>query len=155
MRQRFENNEKKLVDKVNMIKKDSLVTKQELEELQNRRNERRKILEEGLTERKLNLIKMWKNRSENIPKYKHPLVDVLENEKLDIIEDEQEKQEQKENNKKNKLEYQPPKVKVDLQLKQIREKRILMSHKDSVTTTEANNKKRFMKNLEFMANRWK
>ena len=78
-----------------MIKKDSLVTKQELEELQNRRNERRKILEEGLTERKLNLIKMWKNRSENIPKYKHPLVDVLENEKLDIIEDKQEKQEQK------------------------------------------------------------
>ena len=152
VRQRFENNEKKLVDKVNMIKKDSLVTKQELEELQNRRNERRKILEEGLTERKLNLIKMWKNRSENIPKYKHPLVDVLENEKLDIMEDEQEKQEQKENNKKNKLEYQPPKVKVDLQLKQIREKRILMSHKDSVTTTEANNKKRFMKNLEFMAN---
>ena len=27
-----------------------------------------------------------------------------------------------------------------------------MSNKDSVTTTEANNKKRFMKNLDFMAN---
>ena len=62
------------------------------------------------------------------------------------------KQEQKENNKKNKLEFQPPKVKVDPKLKRIREKRILMSNKDSVTTTEANNKKRFMKNLDFMAN---
>ena len=152
VKQRFENSEKKLVDKVNMIKKESLVTKQELEELQNKRNERKKILEEGLTERKLNLIKMWKHRSENIPTYKHPLVDVLENEKLDIMEDEQEKQEQKENNKKNKLEFQPPKVKIDPKLKRIREKRILMSNKDSVTTTEANNKKRFMKNLDFMAN---
>jgi hypothetical protein len=41
---------------------------------------------------------------------------------------------------KNKLEFQPPKVKIDPKLKRIREKRILMSNKDSVTTTEANNK---------------
>ena len=152
VRQRFENNEKKLVDKVNMIKKDSLVTKQELEELAIKRNERKKILEEGLTERKINLIKMWKHRSQNIPTYKHPLVNVLEDEQMDKFEDEQEKQEQKENNEKNKKTFQPPKVKVDLKLKQMREKKILMSRKDSVTATENNNKRRFLKNLDFMAN---
>ena len=152
VKQRFENNEKKLVDKVNMIKKDSLVTKKELEELANKRNERKKILEEDLTERKINLLKMWKHRSQNIPTYKHPLVYVLEDEIMDKFEDEQEKQEQKENNEKNKKTYQPPKVKVDLKLKQLREKKILMSHKDSVTATETNNKKRFLKNLDFMAN---
>ena len=38
MKQKYENNEKKLVDKINMMKKDSLVTKEELEELANKRN---------------------------------------------------------------------------------------------------------------------
>ena len=152
VKQRFENDEKKLVDKVNMVKKDSLVTKKELQELAERRNERKKILEEGLTERKLNLIKMWHYRSQKLPIYKHPLVNVLEDEKMDVFEEEQEKQEKKENNEKSKKNFQPPKVKIDLQLKQIREKRILMSHKDSVTETENKNKKRFLKNLDFMAN---
>ena len=77
---------------------------------------------------------------------------MIEDEKLDIMEDEQEKQEQKENNERIKKNYQPPKVKVDLQLKQIVEKRITMSHKDSVLETEVNNKNRLLKNLNFMAN---
>ena len=41
----------------------------------------------------------------------------------------------------NKKNFQPPKVKIDLQLKQIREKRILMSHKDSVTEKDQKKKK--------------
>ena len=57
---KFENNEKKLIDKVNLMKKDSLVTKKELEELANKREEQKKILEEGLNERKLKLIKSGK-----------------------------------------------------------------------------------------------
>ena len=152
MKQKFETNEKKLVDKVNMIKKDSLVTKEELEELANKRNERKKILEEGLSERKLNLIKMWQQRSQKLPIYKHPVVNILEDEELDVMEDEQEKQEQKEKNEISKKTFQPPKVKINKELKRLREKKFLMSNKDSVTQTEIQNKKRFMKNLDFMAN---
>ena len=152
MKQKFETNEKKLVDKVNMIKKDSLVTKEELEELANKRNERKKILEEGLSERKLNLIKMWQQRSQKLPIYKHPVVNILEDEELDVMEDEQEKQEQKEKNEISKKTFQPPKVKINKELKRLREKKLLMSNKDSVTQTEIQNKKRFMKNLDFMAN---
>ena len=152
MKQKFETNEKKLVDKVNMIKKDSLVTKEELEELANKRNERKKILEEGLSERKLNLIKMWQQRSQKLPIYKHPVVNILEDEELDVVEDEQEKQEQKEKNEISKKTFQPPKVKINKELKRLREKKLLMSNKDSVTQTEIQNKKRFMKNLDFMAN---
>ncbi len=152
VKQKFETNEKKLVDKVNMIKKDSLVTKEELEELANKRNERKKILEEGLSERKLNLIKMWQQRSQKLPIYKHPVVNILEDEELDIMEDEQEKQEQKEKNEISKKTFQPPKVKINKELKRLREKKLLMSNKDSVTQTEIQNKKRFMKNLDFMAN---
>ena len=152
MKQKFETNEKKLVDKVNMIKKDSLVTKEELEELANKRNERKKILKEGLSERKLNLIKMWQQRSQKLPIYKHPVVNILEDEELDVMEDEQEKQEQKEKNEISKKTFQPPKVKINKELKRLREKKLLMSNKDSVTQTEIQNKKRFMKNLDFMAN---
>ena len=141
MKQKFETNEKKLVDKVNMIKKDSLVTKEELEELANKRNER-----------KMNLIKMWQQRSQKLPIYKHPVVNILEDEELDVMEDEQEKQEQKEKNEISKKTFQPPKVKINKELKRLREKKLLMSNKDSVTQTEIQNKKRFMKNLDFMAN---
>ena len=43
-----------------MMKKDSLVTKKELKELANIREKQKKILEEGLNERKMELMKMWK-----------------------------------------------------------------------------------------------
>ena len=102
VKQKYENNEKKLVDKINMMKKDSLVTKEELEELANKRNERKKILEDDLSERKINLIKMWKYRSQKLPVYKHPIVNILEDEHLDKIEDEEEQQEQKEKNEQTK-----------------------------------------------------
>ena len=95
---------------------------------------------------------MWQHRSQKLPIYRHPVVDVLEDEQLDIMEDEQEKIEQEEKNEQTKKNYQPPKVKINLQLKKIREKKINVSKKDSVTQTEINNKKRFMKNLDFMAN---
>ena len=149
---KFENNEKKLIDKVNMVKKDSLVTKKELEELANKREEQKKILEEGLNERKLKLIKMWKERSQTLPVYKHPIVDMLEDEEYDMLEEEEDKKEQKEKNEKEKKNYQPPKVKIDKKLKKIRESRNIKTNKESVARTENNNKMRLIKNLDFMAN---
>ena len=135
-----------------MIKKDSLVTKKELKELANKRKEQKKILEEGLNERKIKLIKMWRQRSQNLPVYKHPVVDMMEDEEYDLLEDEEDKKEQKEKNEKEKKNYQPPEVKIDFRLKEIREKRNLKTNKDSVIKTENNNKKRFLKNLNFIAN---
>ena len=149
---KFENNEKKLIDKVNMMKKDSLVTKKELEELANKREEQKKILEEGLNERKLKLIKMWKERSQTLPVYKHPIVDMLEDEEYDLLEEEEDKKEKKEKNKKEKKNYQPPKVNIDMNLKKIRESRNIKTNKESVAKTENNNKMRLLKNLDFMAN---
>ena len=149
---KFENNEKKLIDKVNLMKKDSLVTKKELEELANKREEQKKILEEGLNERKLKLIKMWKERSQTLPVYKHPIVDMLEDEEFDLLDEKEEKKEKKEKNELEKRNYRPPKVKIDLNLKNIRENRNIKTNKDSVTQTEINNKNRLLKNLDFMAN---
>ena len=151
-KKKFENNEKKLIDKVNLMKKDPLVTKKELEELANKREEQKKILEEGLNERKLKLIKMWKERSQTLPVYKHPIVDMLEDEEFDLLDEKEEKKEKKEKNELEKRNYRPPKVKIDLNLKNIRENRNIKTNKDSVTQTEINNKNRLLKNLDFMAN---
>ena len=85
-----------------MMKKDSLVTKKELKELANKREEQKKILEEGLNERKLKLLKMWKERSQTLPVYKHPVVDMLEDEEYDLMEEKEDKKEQKEKNEKEK-----------------------------------------------------
>ena len=151
-KEKFENNEKKLIDKINMMKKDSLVIKEELKELANKRQEQKKILEEGLDDRKLKLIKMWKERSQTLPVYKHPIMDRLEDEEDDLLEEEEDKKEQKEKNEKEKKNYHPPKVKIDINLKRIRESRNVKTNKDSVTQTEINNKNRLLKSLDFMAN---
>ena len=45
---------------------------------------------------------MWKYRSQKLPVYKHPIVNILEDEHLDKIEDEEEQQEQKEKNEQTK-----------------------------------------------------
>ena len=152
IKQKFENNEKKLIDKVNMMKKDSLVTKKEIEELAQKREEQKRILEEGLNERKIKLIKMWKERSQTLPVYKHPIVDKLEDEEFDLLDEEEDKKEQKEKNEKEKRNYQPPKVKIDKKLKLIRENRNIKTNKESVSRTEINNKNRLLNNLNFMAN---
>ncbi len=149
---KYENEEKKLIDKVNLMKKDTLVTKKELEDLANKREQQKKILEEGLNEKKMKLIKMWKLRSQTLPVYKHPIVDMLEDEEFDLLDEEEDKKEQKEKNEKEKRNYQPPKVRIDIKLKNIRESRNIKTNKDSVTRTEMNNKNRFLKNLDFMAN---
>ena len=152
LKEKYDNNEKKLIDKANMVKKDSLVTKKELKELADKREEQKKILEEGINDRKIKLLKMWKQRSQTLPVYKHPIVDMLEDEEYDLLEDEEDKKEKKEKNEREKKNYKPPPVKVDFKLKEIREGRYMKTKKDSVIKTEISNKNRLMKNLNFIAN---
>ena len=45
---------------------------------------------------------MWKERSQTLPVYKHPLVDIIEDEDFDLLENEEEKKKQKEINLKEK-----------------------------------------------------
>ena len=152
LKEKFDQSEKKLIDKANMVKKDSLVTKKELKELADKREEQKKILEEGINDRKIKLLKMWKQRSQTLPVYKHPVADMIEDEEYDLLEDEEDKKEKKEKNEREKKNYKPPPVKVDFKLKQIREARYMKTKKDSVIKTEMNNKNRLMKNLNFIAN---
>ena len=142
LKENFENNEKKLIDKVNMQKKDPLVTQEEIKELSKKINEQKIILIEDAEEKKKQLIKLWSYRSQTLPTYKHPLTVKLEEElalKMQKYDDDKKKRECNDLEKRN---YQPPKVTQSLKLKNQRETRKDKVDRESVMQTELNNKKR-------------
>ena len=144
-KENFENNEKKLIDKVNMMKKDSLVTQKEIQELARKIKEQKKLLLEGAEEKKKQLIKLWTYRSQTLPVYKRPMSIKIEEEKKLKLEKEEEEKKKKECYELEKRNYKPPKVSVNEKLKIEREIRKNKTDKESVLTTELNNKKRLDK----------
>ena len=144
-KEKYENNEKKLIDKVNMMKKDSLVTKKEIHELAKKIKEQKKLLLEDAEEKKKQLLKLWSYRSQTLPVYKHPLTSQLEQEHTLQMEKEEEEKKKKECNELEKRNYKPPKVIVNQKLKLQREIRKDKTDKESVLRTELNNKKRLDK----------
>ena len=145
LKEQFENNERKLLDKINMQKKEPLVTQQEIKELSKKIKEQKKLLGEDAEEKKKQLIKLWSYRSQTLPTYKHPLTAKLEEElalKNQKNEDEKKKRECNDLEKRN---YQPPKVVTSQKLKSQRETRKDKVDRESVMQTELNNKKRLDK----------
>ena len=144
-KENFENNEKKLIDKVNMMKKDSLVTQKELKELAKKIKQHKKLLLEDAEGKKKQLVKLWSYRSQTLPVYKHPLTTQLEEEQLLKIEKEEEEKKKKECYELEKRNYKPPKVVINQKLKLQREIRKDKTDKESVLRTELNNKKKLDK----------
>ena len=144
-KENFENNEKKLIDKVNMVKKDSLITQEEIQELAKKIKEQKKLLSEDAEEKKKQLLKLWTYRSQTLPIYKHPLTIKLEEEQILKLEKEEEEKKKKEYLELEKRNYKPPKVEVNQKLKAQRETRKDKTDKESVLRTELNNKKRLDK----------
>ena len=145
LKEQYENNEKKLLDKINMVKKEPLVTQGELKELSKKIREQKKLLGEDAEDKKKQLIKLWSFRSQTLPTYKHPLTAQLEEElklKMQKGDDDKKKRECNDLEKRN---YQPPKVVKSEKLKMQREIRKDKVDRESVMQTELNNKKRLDK----------
>ena len=142
LKEKFENNEKKLIDKVNIQKKDPLITQEEIKELSKRIKEQKKLLGEDAEEKKKQLIKLWSYRSQTLPTYKHPLTVKLEEELALKMQQNEEDKKKKECNDLEKRNYQPPKVIQSQKLKSQRETRKDKVDRESVMQTELNNKKR-------------
>ena len=150
LKEKFENSERKIIDKTNMTKKDALVTKKELNQLSNRINAQKKVLEEGLIQRNEKMKKMWKERSQRLPVYKHPIVDILEDEEFENLETKEEEIKRKEKNNNEKKNYKPPEIKISKKLKEIREKRNIKTTKESLQKTENNNKYKILRGLNYI-----
>ena len=144
-KEKFENNERKLIDKVNMMKKDSLVSHKELNDLAKKIKEQKKLLLEDAEEKKKQLLKLWSYRSQTLPVYKHPLTAQLEEEAIQKVEKEEQEKKKKECNELDKRNYKPPKTIINKKLKIQRETRKDKTDKESVLRTELNNKKRLDK----------
>ena len=145
LKEKFENNEKKLLDKVNLDKKDPLVTQQELKELSKKIKEQKKLLLEDAEDKKKQLIKLWSYRSQTLPTYKHPLTAKLEEELAFKMQQNEEDKKKREYNDLEKRNYQPPKVVQNEKLKMQREIRKDKVDRESVIQTELNNKRRLDK----------
>ena len=144
-KEKFEKNEKKLIDKANMMKKDSLVTQKEILELDKKIKEQKKLLLEDAEEKKKQLLKLWSFRSQTLPVYKHPLTIQIEEEQIQKVEKEEEEKKKKECNDLERRNYKPPKVIINKKLKIQREIRKDKTDKESVLRTELNNKKKLDK----------
>ena len=145
LKEKFENNEKKLLDKVNLDKKDPLVTQQELKELSKKIKEQKKLLLEDAEDKKKQLIKLWSYRSQTLPTYKHPLTAKLEEELALKMQQNEEDKKKREYHDLEKRNYQPPKVVQNEKLKMLREIRKDKIDRESVIQTELNNKRRLDK----------
>jgi len=141
--EKYENEEKKLFDKINRTHKDSLVTREELKEHNKNLNENEKLIENEKKIKSKQLHAMWGNRSSILPKYKNPIVQKIE-------EENKEKNQLKENQINNNLKYQNEKKKliesieipkISIDLKRQRENRKDKIDKDDIKETRENIKK--------------
>ena len=141
--EKYENDEKKLFDKINRTHKDSLVTRDELKEHNRNINENEKLIENEKKIKSKQLHAMWGNRSSILPKYKNPIVQKIE-------EENNEKNQLKENKLSNRLKYQKEKKKlidsieipkISIDLKRQRENRKDKTDKDDIKETRENIKK--------------
>ena len=145
LKEKFENNEKKLIDKINMIKKDPLVTQEEIKELSKKIKAQKKLLSEDAEDKKKQLMKLWSYRSQTLPAYKHPLTIRIEEELAQKMQKDEDDKKKKECNDLEKRNYKPPKVNTSEKLKNLREIRKNKIDRESVILTELNNKKRIDK----------
>ena len=138
----FEKKEKKLIDKINMTKKEHVITQEELKELKEKISQQKQFLQGNAEEKKKELQKIWNFRSQTLPSYQNPLLIKIEEERIKKMNDEEDEKKKKECNQLEKSNYRPPSVKISKILKKIREKKINANNREGVLETEKNNKKR-------------
>ena len=140
--EKFEKNENKLYEKYKKMKKDPLVTKEEIKELLSKIKEQKKILLMDNVDKMKNLLKLWSYRSISLPTYRSPLLDIIEKEKNSLKESLEQEKKRKESNELKKQNYKPPKSYISLKLKKQREKRVLNLNMEKIREIELNNKKK-------------
>ena len=143
-KEKFEKEQKKLIEKMRMLKKENLVSQIEMSELREKIKEQKALLEDDAESQKKQLLKLWSYRSQTLPTYHHPLLNKLETERNKQLEDIEEYKHRKECNELEKRNFKPPKVTINYSLKmQIqKEKNNLKTGRENVIQTELNNKKR-------------
>ena len=144
-KEKYELEEKKLLDKINLQHKESLVTKEEINELNQKYKEQQKLIEQEKIEKTKQLHEMWNNRSQILPKNKSSFLIKYEEELNKKIEEEEEYKNRKKNLEKIKEDYAEnkiPKPVINQNLRIQAQNRKDKIDIESVKATQLNNKKR-------------
>lgn len=143
--QKFLQEENQLNIKVKLIKKDPLVSKEELEELAAKIKEHQEMTNQQAKENANLRKEMWKNRSQVLPRYKSPVLQIIENEELQKEEERKKTIERKElmsNEVKHLIETKIPVPKIDPELKKKRENQNIKMDKNLIMKIRNKNKQK-------------
>ena len=140
-KEKFEEKEKKLLDKIHLMKKEPVMRKKDFDEFEKKVKEQKKLMKIDNEERKKKLLELWLYRSQTLPSYHHPLIKYIEeeekNKKWELNELEKKKRECNDLEKRN---FKPPKVQINQELRKQIEERKKMININSIRKLRIDNK---------------
>jgi len=140
-KEQYEEKQKKLLDKIHLMKKEPVMRKNDFEELAKKVNEQKRLMEIDNEERKKKLLKLWLYRSETLPSYHHPLIKYVEEEEKNKRREWNEiEKKRKECNDLEKRNFKPPKITINRVLRKQIEMRKISMGRDNIRKIANNNK---------------
>ena len=141
LKEKFEKNQKKLIDKILMTRKEPVMRKNDFDELEKRVNEQKRLMEIDNEERKKKLLELWLYRSQTLPAYHHPLIKFVEEEEKNKRREWNEiEKKRKECNDLEKRNFKPPKVTINKVLRKQIENRKKVMNRDTIRQLRIDNK---------------
>ena len=141
LKEQYEEKQKKIIEKIQLMKKEPVMRKNDFDELAKRRNEQKKLMEMDNEERKKKLMELWQYRSETLPSYHHPLIKYVEEEEKSKRKEWNEMEKKRiECNDLEKRNFKPPKVTINKVLRKQIENRKRVMNRDSIIKMRNNNR---------------
>ena len=141
LQEQFEEKQKKIIEKIQLMKKEPVMRKNDFDELAKKVNEQKRLMEIDNEERKKKLMELWLYRSETLPSYHHPLIKYVEEEEKNKRREWNEMEKKRiECNDLEKRNFKPPKVTINKVLRKQIENRKRVMNRDTIIKMRNNNK---------------
>ena len=141
LKEKFDEKQKKLLDKIHLMKKEPVMRKNDFDELEKKVNEQKKLMEIDNEERKKKLLELWLYRSQTLPSYHHPLIKYVEEEEKNKRREWNElDKKRRECNDLEKRNFKPPKVIINQVLRKQIEERKKIKNRDDIRKLRIDNK---------------
>ena len=141
LKEKFDEKQKKLLDKIHLMKKEPVMRKNDFDELEKKVNEQKKLMEIDNEERKKKLLELWLYRSQTLPSQHHPLIKYVEEEEKNKRREWNElDKKRRECNDLEKRNFKPPKVTINQVLRKQIEERKKIKNRDDIRKLRIDNK---------------
>ena len=141
LKEQYEEKQKKIIEKIQLMKKEPVMRKNDFDELARKVNEQKKLMEIDNEERKKQLMELWQYRSETLPSYHHPLIKYIEDEEKNKRKEWNEMEKKRiECNDLERRNFKPPKVTINKVLRKQIEDRKRIMNRNNITKIRNNNR---------------